>query len=420
MSPYVSAQRETNPRLGFVGLGKLGLPVALAMESKGFEVAGYDTSDRVCGYLSNREIPYVEEGIEELLRDTKIDCLASIEEVVRRSDIVFVPVQTPHSPAYEGITRLPDETRDFEYQYLVNAVRSIASAAQKLQSPTIVVVISTVLPGTFSNHLRPVLNQWTKAVYNPAFIAMGTTVKDFLEPEFTLLASEDPNALLRMQEFYAQIHDRPIWWTTNIENAELVKVAYNTFISLKIVFANTLMEICHKTGADCDQVTSALSLADQRLLSPAYMKGGMGDGGACHPRDGIAMAHLAKRLDLSFDIFSTITRAREDQTEWLADLAIGWSELTGCTICVLGKSYKPNTELPTGSPSKLLYELLKEKGATVSHHDDPSNPLSHVFVIGTKHDRYAETEFPPKSVVIDPWGYIPDQPNVTVVRVGRK
>lgn len=414
------APEETAPRIGMIGMGKLGLPVALAMESKGYEVVGYDTSPRVCEYLANREVPYMEEGIEPLLADTKIECLGSIEEVVRRAEIVFVPVQTPHSPQYEGVTRMPDETRDFEYQYLVNAVRAVANAARDLESPTTLVVISTVLPGTINSHVRPLMNDWVQLVYNPAFIAMGTTVQDFLEPEFVLLAAEEPAALRQMQDFYSRIHERPVWWTTNYENAELVKVAYNTFISMKIVFANTLMEICHKTGADCDQVTSALSLADQRLLSPAYLKGGMGDGGACHPRDGIAMAHLAKRLDLSFDIFSTITRAREDQAEWLADLAIQWSELTGSHICVLGKAYKANTALPTGSPSKLLYNQLLEKGAAASHHDDPIGNAPEVFVIATKHDRYADVIFPQNSVVIDPWGYIPDQPGVTVVRVGRK
>jgi len=102
-----------------------------------------------------------------------------------------------------------------------------------------------------------------------------------------------------------------------LNNAELIKVAYNTYIGMKIAFANTLMEICHKMGnIDVDQVTGALTFASRRLMSGAYLTGGMGDGGGCHPRDNIALSWLAQRLDLSFDWFASVMGAREKQTVW--------------------------------------------------------------------------------------------------------
>lgn len=396
--------------IGFIGLGKLGLPCVLAIESQGYEVVGYDTNPQIAEWVATREVPYREEGLPALLQKTKLDVLPSVEEVVRRADYVFVAVQTPHSPKYEGVTPIPSETRDFEYAYLTQAVRSVTSAAKKLEKLTNVVVVSTVLPGTFNNHLRPLRNEWIRFSYNPAFIAMGTAVNDFLHPEFVLIGTEGS----QLEDFYQGLVSAPVV-LTSIETAELVKVAYNGYLGAKIAFGNSVMEICHKTGADCDAVIDALSLADRRLMSSAYMRGGMGDGGACHPRDLIAMSHLAEKLDLSYDFFGSVMQARESQTQWLADLATQWSELTRLPIVVLGQAYKPNTDLDIGSPSRLLHQLI---GAASLLEEPESHPK--VYVIGCKHDRYREAKFATGSVVIDPWGYIPDRQGVTVVRVGRK
>ena len=182
-----------------------------------------------------------------------------------------------------------------------------------------VIIISTVLPGTIDREIRPLFNKHMALCYNPFFIAMGTTIKDFLNPEFVLFGSEDDEAAEEATGFYSSLHDRPVYRTT-VKNAELVKVAYNTFIGMKITFVNTLMEICHKSGCDVDAVTDALKMADDRLISTKYLTAGMGDGGGCHPRDNIAMSWLANELDMSYDWFDSIMMQREHQTEWLAQL----------------------------------------------------------------------------------------------------
>jgi len=404
-------------KVGFIGLGKLGLPCALALESKGHEVCGYDIDLKVKEILDTKILPYKEIWAQEHLNNSRID-FVDVDEVVKRSEIIFVPIQTPHDPAYEGTTRIPDTRVDFDYTWLVEGMKSLSQAIDRNGKEKIVIIISTVLPGTIDEYIRPVLSSNVKLCYNPFFIAMGTTIKDFLNPEFVLFGVDDEQASKKAEELYRTLHDRP-FFKTKIKNAELIKVAYNTFIGMKIVFANTMMEICHKTGADVDAVVDALSLATQRIISKSYLRGGMGDGGGCHPRDNIAMSWLARKHNLSHDFFQDLMIAREDQTEWLADLICQYD----LPKVILGKAFKPETNLTTGSPAILLKNILIERGVNVTCYDpniDLDKPTfsKSVFFIGTKHDFFSTIKFPEGSVVLDPHRYIPDQEGVKVIRIG--
>jgi UDPglucose 6-dehydrogenase len=410
--------------VGFIGLGKLGLPVALAIESRGHEVIGYDINPAVEGYLRMRQIPYYEERAPELLAKTELR-FASVEAVVRESDFIFVPVQTPHEPEYEGITRVPDKRIDFDYSYLVSAVQSVADQAASQEKHVQLVVNSTVLPGTMEREIKPLLGDYAHLVYNPAFIAMGTTIQDFLHTEFVLIGVDSDNSegAERLAAFYKTIHDHPSF-ITDLKTAELIKVAYNTFIGAKIVFANTMMEICHKIGADVDDLTRAMSMATTRIVSPKYLAGGMGDGGGCHPRDNIAMSWLAGRLELSHNVFEDLMKAREDQTYWLAKLIETAHRESGLPVVVLGRSYKPETNLVVGSPAVLLSNLLVE--LDVKHEswdpfiDEPRSWSAAVYFIGTNHPEFRRFEFPEGSMVIDPWRMIPELDGVDVVAIGKR
>jgi UDPglucose 6-dehydrogenase len=418
-------------KVGYVGLGKLGMPVALAMSMKGHEVMGYDIDH---AKMQKERFPHWEIGpngepsIEPLLRKSNIK-FGSLKEVVRHAEIIFVAVQTPHDPLYEGVTRLPRERKDFEYRYLINAVDDLATAITENGEEKIVVIISTVLPGTIRREIFPLINDKVKLCYNPFFIAMGTTIKDFSDPEFVLFGVRDKEAIQKAKAFYRTLHDKP-FYETSIENAELIKVAYNTYISMKICFANTLMEICHKTpGCHVDAVTDALALGTDRILSPRYMRGGMGDGGACHPRDNIALSWLAREMKLSYDWFDSVMICRERQTEWLADVIEdhhcrrGYKERI---VGIYGRSFKAGTNITVGSPATLLANLLRERDFEVRMYDPhvdlgvcPFN-WSGVYVVATNHGQFAEPtwRFPPGSVVIDPWRYIPQQDGVEVVHLG--
>lgn len=405
--------------IGFTGLGRLGLPVALSIANKGHDVMGYDINPNIEKYLIDKKIPYREEGTPELLQKCVIK-LGNVDEVVNHSDIVFMPIQTPHHPMYEGVTRIPDDRVDFDYTYLIEGVKSIADSTNRLNKDIVLIIISTVLPTTIETHIKPLLNDHIKLCYNPFFIGMGSTRKDFENPEFVLLGCDDEETIKTVTEFYSTIHNKPVY-KTSIRNAEMIKVLYNTFISTKISFITTVQQLCHYTGCDVDEISNALFLATDRIISPKYLNGGMPDGGGCHPRDNIALSWLARKYDLNFDWFGNIMEQREKFTEWLADLII--ENKGDLDIVILGKSFKRGTNITTGSPSILLSNILNEKNIPHTIYDPYLDNAcvynKALYFIGTNHPEFEDIKFPQGSIVLDVWGMIKDQEGVIVKRIGR-
>lgn len=412
--------------VGWIGLGKLGGPCSAALAWHGsHDVLGYDVASKH-DFGGLPAVPQVD----------------TIDAVVKHTDgVVYVAVQTPHESRYGGEEPLGDdfEPADFEYHYLVNAVADVAQAAYAASKPITLVVVSTVLPGTMSSRIRPLLNEFVNLVYHPFFIAMGTVVDDFVSPEFVLLGVDHVSDAHAVLELYRGIHEaQPS--IISIDSAELTKVAYNTFITSKIVFANTVAEMCEHTGADVDQVTGTLALATDRIISPKYMTAGMGDGGACHPRDNVALSALAHRFDMSVDFMGYLAMARESHTTWLASVAARWMMLSNLPLVIMGKTYKPDVDSTAGSPALLLANVLTRNSVVFRHVDHMTDTAAwiandarfytdnafiwddkpRVFFIATRHDVYRELEYPSGSVVIDPFGFIPRRAGVTLVTPGRK
>ncbi len=416
-------------KIGFIGLGKLGLPVALAIESKGHEVIGTDINDITLNNIRSKTLNYREESAEELLKSSKLQ-LKSLDKIVEESDIIFVPIQTPHEDKYEGITRIPSERADFNYEYLVKGIKDLNEEIEKQGNDKTVIIISTVLPGTISRHIKPILGSHLKLCYNPFFIAMGTTIDDFLNSEIILFGVDDEGAAKKAEEFYKTINKTPFYRTT-IENAELIKVVYNTFISTKISMINTVMETCnYLPNTNVDDVTEALALCTNRIISRKYLKGGMGDGGGCHPRDNIALSYLAKKLNLSYNWYDNIMIQREKQTEWFADLII--KNKDNMKVNILGKSFKPETNIVTGSPSILLKNILEEKGIMVTMWDPwvdvmdinkakekyEWDSVPQLYFIGTMHKIFKNFKFCKGSIVIDPWRIVEKNENIKLISIG--
>ena len=390
---------------GWLGLGKLGLPCAAALASCGHKVYGYDP-------VPGPAAP----GVERV----------SLAEVVTATDgIVLVAVQTPHDPSYGGERPMPGEPRDFDYAALVQAVRGLAAEAKTQGRELTAVVISTVLPGTTRTRLLPLLRgSRVRLVYGPYFTATGSEEQDFADPEFQLLGADDEDAAAEVTALYRTVHGRPVR-VVSIESAELAKVAYNVAVSMKIAYANMVAQMCDATGADADEVTGTLALATRRLLSPAYLTAGMGDGGSCHPRDLMAMSWLARKTGAA-DLPGFLARAREDQSAWLARLVKAQHDLTGHPVVVLGKAFKPGTAQVNGSAALLLAAHLKELGVSPTAWDPVTGDRAakfrapRVFVVATAHPQFTSLDIPPGSVVIDPHGFMPPRPGVTLITPGRK
>lgn len=401
--------------VGFIGLGKLGLPVALSIQSFGHHVLGNDNNPEVGRALLERNYSTNERYVNELLAKTSLQ-LVSLEEIVHEADLIFIAVQTPHSLEYEGVTRLPKSRSDFDYSYLIAVVNELSNLAHSQKKPIDIVVISTCLPGTFTKYIEPLLNDYTTYTYNPFFIAMGTVIDDFKNPEFVLVGSRE-SSNSKLESLYRTIHDKPIF-ATDITTAEGIKVFYNTFITTKTVLGNVYGEFAERLGMNVNHIYQALSMATDRIISSKYLRAGMGDGGGCHPRDNIALSYLAKKIGLSRDIFEDLILARENHIEWLADFLI--NKARGKKITILGKSFKPNSAIETGSSALLLANILLEKGISFRHEEDlETYEDCEVVFIATAHDRYGNINWPYGCLVIDPFDFMPNQTGIEIVRIGR-
>lgn len=403
-------------RVGMIGLGKLGLPVALAIENCGHEVRGYEINKQTKELIKNKQMVNREDFAPSLLEESNLQ-LVSLRALVDWADIIFASPQTPHESRFEGTERLSDERADFDYKHLKKVVKDVAALAEESKHRTTLVVISTCLPGTFNREIKPLMNDYVDYVYNPFFIAMGTVIMDFLNPEFVLLGVEEEELAYKLISFYATIHNKPCF-VTDTTTAEGIKVFYNTFITMKTVFGNMIGEMSYKLGMNADAIHTALSLATDRIISNKYLKSGVGDGGGCHPRDNIALSHIAREIGMSHNIFDDLMKAREDHMGWLAREAMRIAKETHLPLILLGKSFKPETNIETGSPAILMANILSDYGFPFWHHEEMVILPQACYFIATQHDRYRDYPFPSGSVVIDPFRYIPPRLGVEYVRIG--
>ena len=372
-------------KIGFIGLGKLGMPCAEAISDKGFDVAGYDVVRK---------------------SSDKIEIRDSIEDLCRDRDIVFVATPTPHEEGYDG--REPTshkQVKDFNY----DSVKKVLSKCNKHMGETqSLVLISTVLPGTIRRELAPLVTN-VKLLYNPYLIAMGTVADDMISPEFIMIGTKKGNyetaqKAQQLESFYGMVcEDFPRVEFGTWEEIEAMKIFYNTFISNKIALVNMIQDVAHRLGnMDVDVVTGALSKSTKRIVSPAYMKAGMGDGGACHPRDNIALRWLARELDLGYDMFESIMTARERQAETMAKAIL----THGKNIWFSSDSYKPGTDLVDGSSSLLVQHYVKKHGGRLVNGIE--NPVE-VIVRVHESDEFTADD---KTIIFDPWRTYPTADNV--------
>jgi UDPglucose 6-dehydrogenase len=322
-------------------------------------------------------------------------------------DFIFVAVPTPHDPLYAGdkpTAHLPK--KDFSY----DAVSSVLVQLNDFVNPkkTTIVLISTVLPGTIRREFAPVLKY--PLIYNPYLIAMGTVKEDMRNPEMIIIGNETGCIDLRLDALmviYKNICSTQVRMVTGTwEEAEAVKIFYNTFISAKLSLVNMIQDVAESLGhMNVDVVTKALADSTKRIMSPMYMTAGMGDGGPCHPRDNIALRYLAEQYDLGYDLFDTIMLSRERQAENLAKAILGY----GPNVIILGKGYKPNTPLVDGSYSLLVGHYLQKHGGAVQYYDPYTgntvlekvdNP---VYLIGYISDWVRSFQFVSGSTIVDPW-----------------
>lgn len=379
-------------KIALIGCGKVGLPTADFLQSIGHDVRRYDTA---------------------------VSYGWSHAQACQNRDLILIAVPTPHVAGYDGsqpTSLLPPN--DFDYAPLTQAVW----AASKAAPHTPIVIISTCLPGTTRRLFAHLPNE---IIYNPYLISMGAVKHDLEHPDIIIFGTNDgkkTEALEKLAQLHADMSGYG-WLSGKMklgtwEEAESIKIFYNTFISVKLGLVNMIQDVAERIGhMDVDVVTRALQSATLRITGPKYMTAGMGDGGPCHPRDNIALRWLADELDLGYDLFSAIMAAREAQAKNLARFLVKAAVERKQSIFIHGKSFKPGVPYCDGSYSLLVGHYVQEADQEVTYIDPSLDELPHAVkgIILLAHDptityNYVETDerkqycqFLPGSLIVDPW-----------------
>ena len=357
-------------RIAVFGLGKLGCPLAAALASRDHDVIGVDLDARFVRAVNERRSPVYEPGLQQLMRESggRLSATEDGAAAVDRSEISFVVLPTPSRA--DG---------SFSLDHVLPAIELIGrTLKERPEGSHLVVITSTVMPGSMDGPVRETLEQASGRTlgstlglcYNPEFVALGSVIRDTLEPELLLIGESDSRAGERLEEVLRTLYrvpKVPAVHRIGFANAELTKIAVNAFITTKISYANTLARICERLpGTSVDEVTAALG-ADSRI-GPRYLRGAVGYGGPCFPRDNIAFLAMAKKLGAEALLAEATDRVNRQQAAYLADLSCEHLPAGG-VVSVLGLAYKPNTDVCDVSPGLTLAQELAARGVRVAVYD---------------------------------------------------
>ncbi len=312
-------------------------------------------------------LPFFEPGLDALIQENfdRIHPTQDYERAVQQSVASFIIVPTPSKS---------DGT--FSIDYVLAACESIGQTIRKSTNYHLVVLTSTVMPGSTEAFVIPALEEASGKkcgiefglCYSPEFVALGSVIRDFLNPDFFLIGESDPRAGETLSTIYRTVcKETPPISRMNFVNAELTKLALNTFVTTKITFANMLARICERLpDANVDIVTSALGL-DSRI-GKKYLQGAIGYGGPCFPRDNVALTALISNLGITANLPKSVHRANQEEVKTLSSIVK--SKLPeGGTVGILGLSYKPNTTVVEASQGILLVLLLEREKIPVIVYD---------------------------------------------------
>jgi UDPglucose 6-dehydrogenase len=391
-------------KISVVGLGKLGAPLAAVFASKGFSVVGTDVNPGFVDSINRGEAPVDEPRLQELIDANRERLRATPDPAtaVAETDVTFIIVPTPS-----------DETGRFQNAFILKAIDSIGAGLRRKVGYHIVVVTSTVMPGSTGGEIRAALEiasgrtvgEQLGLCYNPEFIALGSVVRDMLSPDVVLIGESDAKAGEVLERIYQQSCDnKPVVRRMNFVNAELTKISVNTFVTTKISYANMLADICDRIPeADVDVVTQAVG-SDSRI-GGKYLRGAIGYGGPCFPRDNVAFTALARSLGARAELAEATDIVNQYQVERVLG-AIHTRLRQPGPIGILGLSYKPDTAVVEQSQGVALASRLLQEGYPVIAYDPKALPTAQAVLPATIVAAVSATDCVRQSdlvVVMTPW-----------------
>lgn len=366
-----------------VGLGKLGAPMVASFASRGLRVIGVDLRPEAVDAVNSGRAPVFEPGLAELLSANRerISATTDIQAAVREAEATFIIVPTPSEPG-----------GGFSLRHVLPVCEGIGAALRGDEDFHTIVLTATVMPGDTGGPVRDALERSSGRrcgesfglCYSPEFIALGSVIHDFLNPDFVLIGESDPRAGEVLEGLYRVVcANRPPIQRMSWINAELTKLSLNTFVTTKISFANMIAGLCERLpGADADVVTGALGL-DTRI-GRRYLKGAIGYGGPCFPRDNKALAAVARRVGADAGLAEATDGFNSGQLNRLVGL-VATHLPPGGTVGILGLTYKPETDVIEESQAVALAAALARQGNAVVVFDPAAGePLREALGAGVR------------------------------------
>ncbi len=355
-----------------VGAGYVGLVSSACFAEFGINVTCVDSDSERVRELQEGRIPIFEPGLEDLVRrNTAAGRLAFRDRLggaVGKADAVFIAVGTP--------SRRGGHAADLSF--VQQATRDIAAELSPAASRTVIVTKSTVPVGTASSIEQIVVAARPQLVpgrdfdvaSNPEFLREGSAIEDFMHPDRVICGTESVHAERVLRELYAPLNLRnlPMMFTDRA-TAELIKLASNSFLAMKVSFINEMADLCEQCDADVEDLAQGLGL-DPRI-GPRFLRPGPGFGGSCFPKDANALVAIARELDIEVRLVETTIRVNEARKATMANRVLEAMDgnIGGKRIAVLGVTFKPNTDDLREAPSLVIVPKLVEMGASVTAYD---------------------------------------------------
>jgi GDP-mannose 6-dehydrogenase len=373
-------------RLSVFGLGYVGCVSAACFAKEGHDVTGVDVNATKVEIINSGKSPIVEAGINELIGEMaasgKLRATTDTREAVVASELSLVCVGTPSNA-----------NGSLDLSYVKRVCKEIGAALEAKSAPHVVVIRSTMLPGTIESVVVPALEVYSGrkvgeglgVCINPEFLREGTSLKDFYAPPFTLIGADDEDVAASVRRLYSKI-DAPLY-VTSVKSAEMVKYACNCFHALKVSFANEIGNVCKELGIDSHEVMEVFCRDTKLNLSPYYLKPGFAFGGSCLPKDLRALQYKAKELDVEVPVLRAALQSNRLQVERAVEMVLRTGRKR---VGVLGFSFKAGTDDLRESPMVALIEALIGKGLQLSIYD---RDVSLARLFGANKE-YIEREIP--------------------------
>ena len=367
-------------RLAVIGCGYVGLVTGACLAAAGHEVFCTDIDETRIDQLKAGKVPIYEQHLEEVLKgavaENKIAFTADAGEAIRAGEVIFICVGTP-----------PRESGEADLSAIDHVARQVAKEARTSK----LVVEKSTVPALTGVQLQKAMAAYSRGAQlkfqvasNPEFLREGTAVGDFFHPDRIVVGVEDENSSAKLREIYRPILEKKFHCpvhadscpasptsellVTTINSAELIKHASNSFLALKISYANVISDLCERIGADVEEVTHAMGL-DPRI-GTQFLKAGLGFGGFCFPKDIQAFIHLSASVGVDFEMLKAAERVNKQRIDkYFEKIRKALWVVKGKRVAVLGLAFKANTDDIRFAPALEVMRRLLEEGAEVQASD---------------------------------------------------